>query len=48
MLVKKCMFWIVFIASVIILCIICVRATEQQSYFPLLGKVIVIDPGHGG
>ena len=48
MIVKKCVFWIVFIASVITLCIICVRATEQQSYFPLLGKVIVVDPGHGG
>lgn len=45
---KKYIFWIIFIIGVIILCIICVKATEQENYLPLLGKVIVVDPGHGG
>lgn len=43
---KKYIFWIIFIIGVIILCIICVKATEQENYLPLLGKVIVVDPGH--
>lgn len=43
---KKIMIIIITLLTITILCI--VSRVKAENYLPLLGKVIVIDPGHGG
>jgi N-acetylmuramoyl-L-alanine amidase len=41
--------WLIpIVFSIISLFIFVISTVKAENYLPLLGKVIVIDPGHGG